>query len=430
MKKIIIRGNRPLRGDVVINGMKNAALPILFASILVRGTSRLENIPPVGDIMVALDILSGMGADVRRVDYSTFEINTDHLVGGTSRPDLVGKIRGSSYLLGAELGRFGKAAVAFPGGCNFGSRPLDLHIKGFETLGARHINEGGFLRLDAPEGLTGTSVYFDFASVGATVNMILASVLVEGTTVIENAAREPHIVDLASYLNSCGANITGAGTSVIKIHGVSELHACTYAIIPDMIEAGSYMIAAAATRGCVRIRSVIPKHVETVSTKLREMGAVVEEQDDSVLVSAEEMPFRNVTVKTLPYPGFATDLQSPIAPLLCVAGGASYIQEGVFEGRFRYVDELIKMGADIRVDGRTATFLGVPNLVGARVSACDMRAGVALVIAGLMAEGTTEISGVEMIYRGYDSIVEKFRNLGADISEQIIPSEEEELIRA
>ena len=421
--KIIIRGGKPLYGDLSISGMKNAALPILFASILVRGVCVLENTPQVSDIAASLEILHQMGARVSCRKNGSVRIDTTNIRQGESPYELVRKMRGSTYLLGAELGRFQKASVGFPGGCDFGSRPLDQHMKGFEALGATVTVDSGYIHLSAENGLHGNSVYFDVASVGATVNVMLAAVLAEGTTVIDNAAREPHIVDLANFLNSCGANITGAGTTVIKVRGVTELHGCTYAIIPDMIEAGTYMVAAAATGGCVRIRSVIPKHVETITAKLCEMGVEVEEFDDSVVVkSAGEL--RNVNIKTLPYPGFPTDMHPQFAPLLCLASGVSCIQESIWENRFRYVDELRKMGANIRLDSRTATFTGIEKLTGAPVSAMDLRAGAALVIAGLVAEGVTEIGGVNYIKRGYDDMVGKLCKLGADIEEISSPDVE------
>ena len=415
--KIIIRGGKPLVGDISISGMKNAALPIIFATVLIKGDCILDNIPDVSDIATALKILSAMGADIDQLSPTTVRINTQNLEQGSSPYDLVQRLRGSTYLLGAELGRFGKSTVGWPGGCDFGSRPLDQHMKGFEALGATVSSDNGYIILTADNGLVGNSIYFDVASVGATVNIMLASVLASGTTVIDNAAREPHIVDLANFLNSCGANITGAGTPVIKIRGVEELRGCDYAIIPDMIEAGTYMVAAAATRGCVHIKSVIPKHVETITAKLCEMGVSVEELDDSVIVRPAEGELRNVNIKTLYYPGFPTDMHPQFAPLLCLAGGMSCIQESIWAGRFRYVDELRKMGASAMLNGSTATFLGGGKLIGARVEAVDLRAGAAMIIAGLAAEGTTEIRNVHYIKRGYVDIVGKLQALGADIEE-------------
>ena len=414
---MIIQGGRPLYGEIPVSGMKNAALPILFATILVGDVCTLENIPGVSDISTSLELLRQMGAQITYLSPTTVRIDTTYIKQGASPDELVRKMRGSSYLLGAELGRFGKARIVWPGGCDFGgSRPLDQHIKGFRALGARTDTEGGYIYAEAEEGLVGSSVYFDIASVGATVNVILAAVLAKGTTVIDNAAREPHIVDLANFLNACGANITGAGTSVIKIHGVSSLRGCIYTIIPDTIEAGTYMVAVAATGGCVRIRSVIPKHVESITTKLCEMGVEVIEEDDSIVVKSDRR-LNNVNIQTLYYPGFPTDMHPQFAVLLCIANGIGSIHEGIWANRFRYVDELCKMGATIMLDSQNATFVGVEKLTGAVVQATDLRAGAALVIAGLAAEGQTEIREVQYIKRGYDSIVEKLQGLGADITE-------------
>lgn len=414
---MIIRGGRPLYGEIPVSGMKNAALPILFATVLVGDVCTLENIPRVSDISTSLELLRQMGAQITYLSPTTIRINTSAFRAGTSPDDLVRKMRGSSYLLGAELGRFGKTRIAWPGGCDFGGcRPLDLHLKGFRALGARTETEGGYICAEAEGELTGGSVYFDVASVGATVNVILAATLANGTTVIDNAAREPHIVDLANFLNACGANITGAGTPVIKIHGVSALHSCTYTIIPDMIEAGTYMVATAAVGGCVRIRSVIPKHVESITTKLCEMGVEVLEEDDSIVVKRNGK-LNNVNVQTLCYPGFPTDMHPQFAVLLCLADGIGTIHEGVWANRFRYVEELRKLGATIMLDSQNATFVGVEHLTGTVVEATDLRAGAAMVIAGLCAEGETEIRKVEYIKRGYDNIVEKLRGIGAEIAE-------------
>ena len=419
--KIIIQGGHPLQGEVTVSGMKNAALPILFATILVKGVCVLENIPPVSDISLSLEILRRMGAEIEQLDRTTVRIDTTEVRQGTAPVDLIALIRGSTYLLGAELGRFGKATAGWPGGCDFGgARPLNLHFKGFETLGAT-VQAGDRIHVEATETLKGGSVYFDFASVGATANVMLAAVGANGTTVIDNAAREPHIVDLANFLNTCGANITGAGTPIIKIRGVQELHGRTYAIIPDMIEAGTYMVAAAATRGTVNIRSVIPKHVDMITAKLTEMGVSVEEGDDMITVKGGES-YRNINVNTIPYPGFPTDMHPQFAPLLCIANGVSTVSESIWDRRFRYVDELRKMGANIVVSNNMATFIGGTPLSGASVNATDLRAGAALIIAGLIANGKTEINGVEFIHRGYCDIVEKFRSLGANISEVNIPT--------
>ena len=417
-KQIYISGGKPLHGEVTISGMKNAALPILFATILVKGSCTLENIPPVSDIDTSLKILEQMGVRITKGEPGTVTVDATGIQQGSSPYELVQKLRGSTYLLGAELGRFGRATIGWPGGCDFGRRPLDQHIKGFEALGAVVSTENGYIYVTAPNGLTGNSIYFDVTSVGATVNLILASVLAKGTTVLDNAAKEPHIVDLANFLNSCGANITGAGTPVIKIRGVESLHGCTYSIIPDMIQAGTYMVAAAATRGRVKVNAVIPKHVEAISAKLSEMGVYVEELDESIIVSAENVQkFRNVNIKTLPYPGFPTDMHPQFAVLLCLANGVSCIYENIWVNRFRYTEELKKMGANIIVDEPNATFIGVEEFNGTHVSAMDLRAGAALLIAGLCANGITELSNVEYIERGYDDIVGKLKKLGAEISE-------------
>lgn len=420
MDKIIINGGNPLCGTVEISGMKNAALPIIYACVLVEDKCIIENIPNVRDVSLSLDILRNMGAKVRTLGKNTVEIDCTNVRGGTSRVELVQKIRASYYLLGSELGRFGKAHVAYPGGCDFGGRPIDQHIKGFEAMGAKVNTESGFIEAETENGPVGANIFFDVVTVGATINIMLAAVLAEGTTIIDNPAREPHIVDLANFLNTCGAKITGAGTDVIRIKGVPRLHGCTYAIIPDMIEAGTFMVAAAATGGCVKITNVIPKHLESVSAKLEEAGAVVDEFDDAVMVTGRDT-VRKANLKTNPYPGFPTDMQPQMAVLLCLANGVSYVSEGVYEKRFRYVEELIKMGATIKVDGRTAVIEGGKPLSGAPVLAVDLRAGVAMVIAGLVAEGQTEISDIHLIERGYDDVVGKLRMLGADIKKITLP---------
>ena len=414
MDKIVIHGGVPLRGNVEISGSKNAALPIIIASILTEDVCVIENLPCINDVSLALDILKHMGASVRMLGKNTVEIDTKNVRAGSSPYDLVRRMRGSSYLLGAEIGRFGHAHVGWPGGCDFGVRPIDQHIKGFEAIGAKINIESGYIEATTPNGINGSQVYFDVVSVGATINLILASVMANGNTVIDNAAKEPHIVDLANFLNTCGANITGVGTDVIKIKGVKKLHGCTYAIIPDMIEAGTYMIAAAATKGNVRITNVIPKHLDSISAKLEEMGVEIEEHDDSVIVRRKG-ELNRVNVKTLPYPGFPTDMHPQMTSLLCLAHGVSYVTEGVFENRFKYVDELRRMGASIKVDGKTAIIEGGHPLSGAPVIAVDLRAGAAMIIAGLVATGKTEISEISSIERGYDDIVGKLHSLGANI---------------
>ena len=415
MDKIIINGGNKLYGDVYINGMKNAALPIIFATILTADKCTLENIPRVSDITMAFEILRSMGATVNYTDSTTVEIDTSNLEGSCSPKDLVMRMRGSTYLLGAELARFHSSKVAFPGGCNFGARPIDMHIKGFEALGANVSQDEENVYAEAPEGLKGSSIYFDTVSVGATVNIMLAATLAEGQTVIENAAREPHIVDLANVHNTCGADIKGAGTGIIKINGVKSLQGRTYDIIPDMIEAGTYMTAVAATGGEVNIRNVIPKHLEIISTKLVEMGVEIETYDDYLTVRSNGV-LKPTNIQTLPYPGFPTDMHPQFGALLCIAEGESTVYETIWKNRFRYALELEKMGASVMINEPFAAFKGVKKLHGATVSSVDLRGGAALVVAGLVAEGTTEITNISTIERGYLDIVGKLRELGADIS--------------
>ncbi len=429
MEQIVINGGRSLFGNVEISGMKNAALPIIIACILTEDVCVIENLPCISDVTLSLEILKSMGANIKMLGKNTVEIDTRHLEGGKSPYDLVSKMRGSTYLIGAELGRFGAAKVGWPGGCDFGERPIDQHIKGFSALGAKVNVENGYIYADASAGLVGNQIYFDVVTVGATINIMLAAVKAEGTTIIDNAAREPHIVDLANFFNTCGAKISGAGTSVIKIKGVKELHGCSYAIIPDMIEAGTFMTAVAATGGNVRITNVIPKHLEIISAKLVEMGVNVEEFDDSIVVKREGA-INGVNVKTLPYPGFPTDMHPQMSALFCFANGMGSVSEGIWENRFRYVDELRKMGAQISVDGKTATITGGNPMTGAPVKATDLRAGAAMIIAGLAAKGRTEIGNIGSIERGYDNVVEKFRALGADISKRYVPDDENTLRKA
>ena len=422
MEKIVINGGVPLRGTVETSGMKNGALPILFATILVDGKCIIENVPAINDVYISLDILQQMGVSVRMLDKTTVEIDATHIRAGTAPIDLVRKLRASYYLLGAELGRFGRAYVGYPGGCDFGVRPIDQHIKGFEALGATVTLEGGYIEVNAENGLRGTSVFFDEVTVGGTMNVMLAAVKAKGTTIIENAAREPHIVDLANFLNTCGARVRGAGTDTIKIVGVEELYGCGYAIIPDMIEAGTYMMAAAVTGGTLRINNVIPKHLESITMKLQEMGVDVVEDDDYVIVSSTGK-LRKVNVKTQPYPGFPTDMQPQMAALMCFANGVSFLNESVWDNRFRYVEQLHRMGASIKVDGKTAIIEGGVPLTGAQVTACDLRAGAAMVIAALAIEGRTEIDNIQCIERGYDDIVGKLRAVGADIRKVTVPDD-------
>ncbi|MBO4453130.1 MAG: UDP-N-acetylglucosamine 1-carboxyvinyltransferase, partial [Clostridia bacterium] len=391
MDKLYISGGRPLIGTIEVGGMKNAALPIIFATILIDDVCVLENLPDVKDIAIALEMISRMGAEVQRLERGTYRIDTRNVRCGSAPLELSRTMRGSYYVLGAELGRFGRSTTGYPGGCNFGKRPIDQHEKGFEALGAKVVCVADdVLSCYAERPLTGTSIYLDVASVGATANIMLAATKAEGMTVIDNAAREPHIVDLANFLNSCGANISGAGTEVIKIRGVKELHGGNYAIIPDMIEAGTYMIAAAATKSSLTITNVIPRHLEATTAKLIEMGVDVKEGDDSVTVSYTG-ELKKVRVKTDFYPGLPTDMNPQFCVLLCLADGDSTLTESVYDNRFKYTDELARMGARISVSGHTATVKGVPELRPANVRAVDLRAGAAMVIAGLSAKGTTVI---------------------------------------
>ena len=423
MEKIIIRGGNPLYGSVSISGAKNAALPVISACILNEEACIIDNIPPVSDIHILLEILSVMGAEVRMLTKNSVEINCKNLVQGSSPNKLACKLRGSSYILGAELGRFGKASVYSPGGCSIGPRPLDLHMKAFEALGAHCSHKNGRIEVEADSALEGNTVFFDKVSVGATVNTILASVMAEGTTIIDNAAREPHIVDLCVFLNACGANIYGAGTSVIKIKGVEKLHGCRYSIVPDMIEAGTFMAAVGATGGKVTVRNVIPKHLEAVSSKLEEAGATVTCGDDYITVESTGK-LRAVSITTQPYPGFATDMQPQFGAMLCFAEGTSDIHETIFDNRFQYMDELTRMGADVRVSGNRAIIRGGNTLSGAPLVCHDLRAGAAMVIAALASEGESELYGIDKIERGYYNIQEKFTSLGADIKKVVEYSEE------
>ena len=424
MNKYMIRGGRELFGEVTVSGAKNAAVAIIPAALLVDGVCRIENIPQISDVTLFFSILEELGAKVRVLNQHAIEIDC-HAIHST-RPsyDLARRIRASYYLLGALLGRFGQATVAMPGGCNFGVRPIDQHVKGFRAMGAE-VTEGNFVHAAARGGrLAGANVYMDVVSVGATMNIMMAAVLADGTTTIENAAKEPHIVDLANFLNSMGADIKGAGTDSIRIKGVERLSGGTYCIIPDQIEAGTYMAAVAATGGQLLIRNIIPKHMDCISAKLMEMGVTVEEQDDTMLIRRSG-PLQRANVKTLPYPGFPTDMQPQITVALCLAQGTSLVTEGVWNNRFKYVEELRRMGAQIQVDGRVAVVEGVTQLTGAPVQACDLRAGAALVIAGLAAQGETELTQVQYIERGYEDLVGKLRQLGADIRVEEIPEPEE-----
>lgn len=413
MEKFVIRGGKPLMGEVVISGAKNAVVALLPATILAGGKCVLENVPAINDVRVSLRTLSALGAQVRMLNKNTYEIDTTCLTSTEVPDDLSRQMRASYYFLGALLGRFGSAKVAMPGGCDLGPRPIDQHLKAFCALGATDSVEYGKINVRCNE-LKGAHVFFDTVSVGATMNAMLSAVLAEGLTVLENVAKEPHVVDLANFLNMMGADVRGAGTDVIKIRGVKKLHGCTYSVIPDQIEAGSFMVAAALTGGNVLIKNVTPKHLEPITAKLEMAGATVEEFDDAVRVyrTGDLMPLK---IKTMPHPGFPTDMQPLMTVLLSVARGTSIITESIWENRFRYVDELARMGANIQVDGQVAVIEGVPALMPAPLEASDLRAGAALVVAALAANGVSEISKIHYIERGYECMVEKLQGLGADI---------------
>lgn len=424
LEKFVINGGTALNGEVSISGAKNAVVAILPATILAQDICVIENIPNISDVHYMTKILTQLGADIKRIDKSTLEIDTRRVNSYIVSHDMTRHLRASYYFIGALLGRFRHAKVAMPGGCDFGVRPIDRHIKGFELLGATvTIGENAIIDARA-DRLEGSPIYFDEASVGATVNVILAAVKARGLTVIENAAKEPHIVDLANFLNSMGADIRGAGTDTIKIRGVEHMHGCTYSIIPDQIEAGTYMIAAAATDGNVLIKNVIPKHLESISAKLIECGVDVIENDDSVRVCSNGRPGK-CNIKAMPYPGFPTDMQPQMTVLLSIADGTSFVSEGVWDNRFRYVEQLIRMGASIKVEGKMAVVEGVEQLKGAPVRADDLRAGAAMIIAGLVAKGTTEIEEISHIDRGYENIVEKLKGIGADIKRIRMPEPDE-----
>ena len=425
MEKYLIQGGRPLYGEVEVSGAKNAAVAIIPAALMVDGVCRLENIPQISDADMLLTILEHLGAKIRLVNRNTVDIDCSNVRYTDAPYDLMRKIRASYYLIGAMLGRFGAAKTTMPGGCNFGVRPIDQHIKGMTALGAEVEVEGGFVYAKAIDGkLHGTKIYLDKVSVGATMNIILAASMARGRTIIENAAKEPHIVDLANFLNSMGADVRGAGTDSVKVNGTDALHGGSYTIIPDQIEAGTYMVACAAAGGEVRVKNVIPRHLESISAKLREMGVGVTAYEDSVVVKSSGR-LRRVNIKTMPYPGFPTDMQPQFAAALCLANGRSVITEGIYDNRFKYMTELRKMGAQVDVDGRTAAIDGVDGLSGAPVAACDLRAGAAMVIAGLSASGTTEVEDIHYIERGYEDFVGKLRGIGADISLVDMPDEPE-----
>ncbi|MBE6809496.1 MAG: UDP-N-acetylglucosamine 1-carboxyvinyltransferase [Ruminococcaceae bacterium] len=428
MDKFVINGGKALSGTVHISGAKNAAVAILPAVLLANEPCTIENLPEISDVATLLRAIKQLGAEVRSINKSTVEIDPTPINSFVIDKKMAEGMRASSYFLGALLGRCNRARVAPPGGCDFGVRPIDQHIKGFEALGAKVIIENGMVDARAA-ALRGCSVYLDVVSVGATINIMLAAVKARGLTVIENAAREPHIVDLANFLNSMGANIMGAGTNVIKIRGVECLHGTTYSIIPDQIEAGTYMVAAAATGGDVLIENVIPKHLESIIAKLVEAGAEITEYDEAVRVKMTGRP-KKCNVKTMPHPGFPTDMQPQIATLLAIADGTSIVTEGVWDNRFRYVEQLIGMGAKIQVDGKMAVITGVEKLTPAPVKAVDLRAGAAMIIAGLMAEGITEVENTIYIDRGYENVAEKFQKLGAEIKRVPVLSKEANLKNA
>ncbi len=421
MEKLLIKGGNPLKGKIYISGAKNAAVAIIPAVLLSDDICRIENLPNISDVNVLLKILNELGAKIRYLNKSTVEIDprgvNTHIVGH----EMTCKTRASSYFMGAMLGRFKRAKIAPPGGCDFCVRPLDLHEKGFEALGATIDKQDGMMNITA-DRLVGTVIYLDTVSVGATINIMLAAVKARGRTIIENAAKEPHIVDLANFLNSMGADIRGAGTDVLKISGVQSLRGTTYSIIPDQIEAGTYMVAAAATGGDVRIENVIPKHLESISAKLEEAGVVVDEYDEAVRVYCNG-PLKKCNVKTQPHPGFPTDMQAQMATLLTIANGTSMVTEAVWDSRFKYIDYLVRMGAKIKVDGKVAVIEGVEKLKSAPVRAVDLRAGAAMIIAGLIAEGVTEIENIHLIDRGYEDYVEKLTAVGADIERINIPDD-------
>ncbi|MBR1393143.1 MAG: UDP-N-acetylglucosamine 1-carboxyvinyltransferase [Ruminococcus sp.] len=419
MEKFVINGGKPLQGEVTISGAKNAAVAIVAATILCDEPCVLENVPEISDITICMKILSSMGAKVKLEKRNVVSFDTKGITKPEVPYELARSMRASTYFLGTLLGRFHNAYVAMPGGCDLGDRPIDQHLKAFASLGAKHELENGQVHCYADE-LIGSQIYFDFNTVGGTINAIMASVKAKGMTIIENAAKEPHIVDLANFLNSMGADIRGAGTDVIKIRGVNYLKGITYGIIPDQIEAGTYMVAAAATKGDVVIKNVIPKHLESITAKLRKVGVTVIENDESVEVKVDG-PLQKTSLKTMPHPGFPTDMQPQFSTMLTLAEGTSIVTDDIFDNRFKYVSELRRMGADISVDGTVAVIQGKGSLQGAPVVATDLRAGAALIIAGLAANGTTEVENIHFVERGYESIDKKLQGLGADIRRVTVP---------
>ena len=421
MAQYIMKGGRPLNGEVNVSGAKNAALGILAAAVMTDENVLIENLPDVRDINVMLDAIREIGATIDRIDRNTVRINASTVSGVDVHSENMRRIRASYYLIGALLGKYKRANVPLPGGCAIGARPIDQHLKGFRALGAECVVDGDKLSASA-ERLTGSHIYLDIVSVGATINIMMAAALAEGRTILENAAKEPHIVDVANFLNSMGASIRGAGTDVIRITGVPKLHGTEYSIIPDQIEAGTFMFASAITKGDIMVRNLIPKHMEAISAKLLEMGCIIWEFDDAIrVVGAQRL--RPTNVKTLPYPGFPTDMQPQASTAMSLAKGTSVVVESIFENRFRYLDELARMGGISKVEGSTATITGVEKLKGAQIKSCDLRAGAALVMAGLAAEGYTVLSDIEYIQRGYEHFEQKLRNLGAQIA--LVNSDEE-----
>ncbi|MEG2081979.1 MAG: UDP-N-acetylglucosamine 1-carboxyvinyltransferase [Oscillospiraceae bacterium] len=423
MERFVISGGTPLKGEVTISGFKNAAVAILPATVLANDVCILENVPDISDVRAEIKILKEMGARVRQISPSVLEIDTSTIDTTEVPLELGKKMRASYYFLGSMLSRFGKASVPMPGGCNLGARPIDQHLKAFTAFGADNAIDYAMINVNS-DNLVGAHVFFDTISVGATINAMLAAVMAQGTTVLENVAKEPHIVDVANFLNVMGANVRGAGTDVIKIHGVKQMHGGSYSIIPDQIEAGTFMVAAAASRGDVLIKNIIPKHLEPITSKLRMIGATVEEFDDSVrVIGAKE--YATTNIKTMPHPGFPTDLQPVMGVLLCFAKGTSIITEGIWDNRFKYCDELNKMGANIQVEGRVAVFEGVESLRPAPVSATDLRAGAALIVAALCTKGQSEIYEIAHVERGYVDIVKKIKALGGNIQKVVTPDGDE-----
>lgn len=431
MEKFVVNGGKPLFGEVNISGAKNAAVAIIPAVILCDEPCQIENIPNISDVALISRILQQLGANVRRINKSSLYIDPTHIQTCNATTELVRGMRASYYLLGALLGKYGNAKVALPGGCNFGVRPIDQHLKGFEALGAEtRLIDGAIINAKCDDKLVGTHIYLDVVSVGATMNIMLAACKAEGQTVIENAAKEPHIVDLANFLNSMGADIRGAGTDVIKVRGVDYLHGVTYSIIPDQIEAGTYMCAAAATRGCITVNNITPKHLDSITVKLREMGVKITEYDESIKVDATVKPLKRCNIKTMPHPGFPTDCQPQFAALLMGVPGTSIVNESVWDNRYQYISQFINMGAQISVEGRLAIIEGGAPLTAAPVKATDLRAGAAMIIAALQINGTTEISNIQFIERGYENVIEKFKALGADIKKVYFTGDNDAGLRA